>query len=82
MNGCDHFKELTDYQVWILKEHLAKHKYYLEEKGIHLTDIDLEHDFIIKHYSDIVHDMRLLYCGTICVLKDTCEIAKEFKKLG
>ena len=78
MKPCYHLKELNEWQVAKLREHLSKHRYYLGEKGIYLDDKALQDDFLLTFFTTVAKELRSEYCSSICETRKTCELAKLF----
>ena len=68
--ACNHLSELLKIQEDIIKRNLDTHKWlkHIPDKEQGMTDF-------IETYGWI---MREMYCGHMCVNRDTCLIAKEF----
>lgn len=80
MNPCVNIKNLNEWQVKRLKEHLSKHRWYLGERGIQLNDMDLETDFINSCMDEVANDLRIEYCSRVCPNIHKCELGKLFIK--
>jgi hypothetical protein len=77
---CKHMKELTEWQVDQLREHLSKHRYYLGEKGIQLNDSELERDFLLACFDNVATHLRVEFCSDYCEHFDECELGQLFLK--
>ncbi len=78
---CENFKELTDWHLTVLRQHISDNKYYLGEKGrIVNTDI-AEEDFFRLYGAKVCHDLRLTFCNDRCKVV-SCELRDLFNSQG
>ncbi len=78
MTSCNGLKALNEWNREHLLEAIEENKWYLsEERGYDVGFSMAEMDFLNHHCSVCGARWRVIYCGTLCELRNECELGQK-----
>ena len=81
MESCKGLRALSTWNVGHLVEAIEENKWYLsEQQGYDVGFSTAELDFLNHHSDTWGAKWRVIYCGTVCELRDGCELGSKLVK--